>query len=74
MIPTLLPLFLFVLEQDLESIGGPKEVALYRACCYYYMQMFDKVIKQKTMHALRGNTRAKKGGALGISVVEQQQY
>lgn len=31
-------------EQDLESIGGPKEVALYRACCYYYMQMFDKVI------------------------------
>lgn len=29
--------------QELESIGGPKEATLYLACCYYYMQMFDKV-------------------------------
>ncbi|CAM9246238.1 unnamed protein product [Ascophyllum nodosum] len=27
---------------ELESIGGPKEVTLYLACCHYYMQMFDK--------------------------------
>ena len=29
--------------QELESIGGPEEVTLFLACCYYYMQMFDKV-------------------------------
>lgn len=29
--------------QELESIGGPDEVTLFLACCYYYMQMFDKV-------------------------------
>lgn len=29
--------------QELGSIGGPKEATLYLACCYYYMQMFDKV-------------------------------
>lgn len=32
-----------IVAQELEAADGPKACTLYLACCYYYMQMFDKV-------------------------------
>lgn len=34
---------MLMLQKELKSIGGPEEVTLFLACCYYYMQMYDKV-------------------------------